>query len=572
DHQQLRPDRAVRPRAAGARPAARGVHGPRVRGRVAAGPRPGPRPGRAAAVPAGRGPAGRGVRVADVRRRPAAVQPARSAGRLRAAAGAAPAAAQPAGSGGGPAGPVVQHGRQLRDQHELAELLGRVVPELPDADARADRAELRVGRHRHGRARGARPRAGPPLGHDDRQLLGGPDPRDALHPAAAVARAGARLGVAGRRADVRRLPDGAARPAARRSGRQAGGRAGAGPRAGRVTGRDQAARHERRRVLRGQLGPPVREPDAAVELRPDGGHPADPGGPDVHVRADGRRHPPRVGDPGGHDADLRPAGGRHCGGRAGRQPGRRRGHRSGSGRVRPAVGREHGRQRGAVRGDELRPVGGRHHRRLERVGQLDARLVHAARRAGPDGADAARRGRVRRRRVRAVRDAGLRRHRGVRRRADGRPDAGVPRQEDRGVRDEDGVAGHPAPAGRRAAGRGRGRQHGRRARGGDQPRPARVQPDPVLGQQHREQQRVGVRRAVDRRPPLQPVLQRRRRAADARQPVLADRAGAGHRRVAGGQEARPAEPRHPADAHPAVRRAAGRDGAAGRDAHVHPRA
>ena len=35
----------------------------------------------------------------------------------------------------------------------------------------------------------------------------------------------------------------------------------------------------------------------------------------------------------------------------------------------------------------------------------------------------------------------VRDRRGVRRRADGRPHAGVPRQEDRGVRDEDGVAG-----------------------------------------------------------------------------------------------------------------------------------
>ena len=33
---------------------------------------------------------------------------------------------------------------------------------------------------------------------------------------------------------------------------------------GRVAGRDQAARHQRRRLLQRQLGAPVREPDAAV--------------------------------------------------------------------------------------------------------------------------------------------------------------------------------------------------------------------------------------------------------------------------------------------------------------------
>ena len=42
---------------------------------------------------------------------------------------------------------------------------------------------------------------------------------------------------------------------------------------------------------------------------------------------------------------------------------------------------------------ELRALGDRHDRRLERLGQLDARLVHAARRPGADVADAARRGR-----------------------------------------------------------------------------------------------------------------------------------------------------------------------------------
>ncbi len=61
-----------------------------------------------------------------------------------------------------------------------------------------------------------------------------------------------------------------------------------------------------------------------------------------------------------------------------------------------------------------------------------------------------------------VRHARLRHHRGVRRRADGRAHAGVPRQEDRGQGGQDVHAGHPDPAvvhpglhraGRRAPGR-----------------------------------------------------------------------------------------------------------------------
>ena len=66
----------------------------------------------------------------------------------------------------------------------------------------------------------------------------------------------------------------------------------------------------------------------------------------------------------------------------------------------------------------------------------------------PHVADAAGRGDLRRRRLGPVRHAGLRHHRGVRRRADGRPHAGVPGQEDRGLRDEDGLAGDPDSAGR----------------------------------------------------------------------------------------------------------------------------
>ena len=79
-------------------------------------------------------------------------------------------------------------------------------------------------------------------------------------------------------------------------------------------------------------------------------------------------------------------------------------------------------------------------RGLERLGQLDARLVHAARRLVPmwlmqlgevvfGGVGSGLYGML------DVRD-----RRGVHRRADGRAHAGVSRQEDRGLRDQDGVA------------------------------------------------------------------------------------------------------------------------------------
>ena len=48
----------------------------------------------------------------------------------------------PQAIGGGHARPGVQHGRQLRHEHQLAELRRRDDAELPVADAGADRAEL----------------------------------------------------------------------------------------------------------------------------------------------------------------------------------------------------------------------------------------------------------------------------------------------------------------------------------------------------------------------------------------------------------------------------------------------
>ena len=137
-----------------------------------------------------------------------------------------------------------------------------------------------------------------------RQLLGRPDAHHAVHPAAAVAGARAGARVAGRGADLLRLSDRAAggvgrvrqsqarrrRPAAQgrqgQSGHREGDAEGTGDRRrpGRLADRDQAARHQRRRLLQRQLGASVREPDAAFELPRGAGHPADPGGAVLHLR------------------------------------------------------------------------------------------------------------------------------------------------------------------------------------------------------------------------------------------------------------------------------------------------
>ncbi len=100
-----------------------------------------------------------------------------------------------------------------------------------------------------------------------------------------------------------------------------------GGRAGRVADRDQAARHERRRLFQHQFGAPVREPHAAVQLPGNAFDPADPGGAGVHLRQNGGRHAPGLGNPGDDDHSLcRHAGDRRMG-RTERQPGA---HRPGS--------------------------------------------------------------------------------------------------------------------------------------------------------------------------------------------------------------------------------------------------
>ena len=81
----------------------------------------------------------------------------------------------PGGARRGVARFLLQHRGELRHQHQLAGLRRRVDDELPHADARARRAELRLRRDGHRGAGGAHPRLRAQVDCHDRQLLGRPD-------------------------------------------------------------------------------------------------------------------------------------------------------------------------------------------------------------------------------------------------------------------------------------------------------------------------------------------------------------------------------------------------------------
>ena len=105
------------------------------------------------------------------------------------------------------AGPRVQHLGQLRDQHELAELLRRDRGEPPDPGDDARGPQLHVRGDGPGDRDRAVPRPDPTDDEVARQLLGRPDPRRALHPAADRRRRRRRPRLAGRPPDVERSAD-----------------------------------------------------------------------------------------------------------------------------------------------------------------------------------------------------------------------------------------------------------------------------------------------------------------------------------------------------------------------------
>ena len=106
------------------------------------------------------------------------------------------------------AGSRLQHVGQLRDQHQLAELLGRDRRHVPDAGGGPRGSQLHLGRDRPGHRHRPVPRPHPAQLEDDRQLLGRPHPRRALHPAADLDRRArsSSSGRACRRRGSRRRP------------------------------------------------------------------------------------------------------------------------------------------------------------------------------------------------------------------------------------------------------------------------------------------------------------------------------------------------------------------------------
>ena len=106
-------------------------------------------------------------------------------------------------------------------------------------------------------------------------------------------------------------------------------------------------------------------------------------------------------------------------------------------------GRQPRGQGGPLRRTDLGRVGVRGHAYLERLGELDARQLHPARRDDAADQHEARRGESRRRGGRPQRDPHPRIDVGLHRRPDGGPYARVPRQEDRRRRREAGGASMP---------------------------------------------------------------------------------------------------------------------------------
>ena len=262
------------------------------------------------------------------------------------------------------------------------------------------------------------------IGHG-RQFLGRSHPHHALCAATDLDRRRTRTHRTRHAAESRRL---CRCGDARR--RQAGARA----RAGRQPDRDQAARHQWRRLLQRKLRASLRESERLDQHDPALGDSRHLARPRHHLRPHDRQGAAGLGAAFGDDAVH---GGRLCRRLLGRSL--RQSADAGARRRR----RQYGGQGSPLRHRALDYLGDVHDRRLQRLGQLHAQLLHAARRPGAAGADADRRDRAGRRRLGALRDRGVRGAGDVRRRPDGRPHARISRQEARGQGSEDGDARRP---------------------------------------------------------------------------------------------------------------------------------
>ena len=131
---------------------------------------------------------------------------------------------------------------------------------------------------------------------------------------------------------------------------------------------------------------------------------------------------------------------------------------------------------------------------------------------------------------------------GVHRRADGRTDAGVPGQEDRGPRDEDGLAGHPgAAAGACWSGTAGGRRRHRPAWPASQQSRRRTASARSCTPSPRPATTTAAPSPVST--PTRPSTTSTLGLAMLVRPATGWRSGARHRGLAGAQEARPARRR-----------------------------
>ena len=106
------------------------------------------------------------------------------------------------------AGPGVQHGRQLHDEHELAVVFAGHDDELPGADGGARGPELCFRRRRNCGCGRADPRICAPHREDDRKFLGRCDALHALHPASDFHSGDAVLCLAGIHSELQGACDG----------------------------------------------------------------------------------------------------------------------------------------------------------------------------------------------------------------------------------------------------------------------------------------------------------------------------------------------------------------------------
>ncbi len=236
----------------------------------------------------------RGARAALARLhgRHAAVPRRRLRAPVSAAAAARRAAVQSGRADRGRAGPRVQHRDQLHHQHQLAELRRREHAVLSDADVRPDARRTSCPRRPASCSRSRSSAASPAPRSSTIGNFWVDVTRCTLYVLLPICVAVCAVpGLAGHAADARAL---CRRHHARR--RQADHRG----RPGRLAGRDQDARHQRRRLLQRQRRASVREPDRAVELRADAVDLRARRGADQRVRPHGRQPAPGLGDPRRH--------------------------------------------------------------------------------------------------------------------------------------------------------------------------------------------------------------------------------------------------------------------------------